>query len=659
MKTTFMRAVSVAGLSMVLAAGFVLTAEAKRGDVSTWLGAPYRGDGGDANSAFLDNPKGFTADSSCNFTIADSLNNVIRRIDGATNVISTIAGDGNYLAKDGAALKSSFRAPQDVALGPNGETYVVDTENGSVRILRDGVVSTWLKNLKRPKGIALNGSTLYVSDTGNNRIVKADVPNGSPTVVTNIAKPGGFIPVTNTGAGSDTLFVTYLDSTALAKVNSSTGEITKIKDGLTDLDGVAEYNGKIYFVASDRGMYNEVWMYDPATGEVTMLVHVVETEWYNHASDILFCQDKMYLLFSAGSSIFKLNPDATNPVKIAGVHRYGDLNGAASQAMLGRPKALVLSKDKQKVYILENHKIKVFNLATRELSFIAGSAMDNWRDDAGTSARMSGPTQMVLSPDGKKLYFADRNNNRIRTLVIDEARLETITGAGMINQFANDNNGYAEGVACPTLETRGVAGCAYFSRPMGIAVSKDGKTIYVADTDNHRIRTVNVATGATALLAGSGVAGLKDGKGSAARFRSPTNLLLSKDGKKLYVLELGNHTLREINLATKQVRKLIGSGKPGYREGLFKNARLSYPDSLALGPGSTLFLSEVGSQRIRKIDLVKKTIRLAAGSGQRGSLNGPAKKATFHNPRGLMQLNSSYLLVADQVNDLIRAIKLR
>ncbi len=653
----------VAMLVLVMGAGFVVpveaattkkasTAKPKFGTVGTFLGRIYAGDGLDANSAYLDNPKGFTADSNCTFTIADTLNNIIRQIDGTTNIMTRLAGTGHYLATNGPALKAAFKAPQDVEIGPNGEFYITDTENGSIRLLKDGIVTPWLKNLKLPTGTTISGSTLFIGDTGNSRILKATIPDGAVTVVTNISSPGKMVVY------GDYLFVVNAKNTRLSRVHATTGETVVIKDGLTDVDGVAVYNGKIYFVASDRGMYNEVWRYDPTTGEIVMLIRVVETEWYNHASDILFCKDKMYLLFSSGSSIFRLEVDATNPVKIAGIHRYGDTDGGKNDLVLGRPKALILSKDKTKLYIVENHRFKVYDLATGTLSFIAGSPMDNWRDDIGNQARTSGPTQAVLSSDGKRLWFADKNNNRIRSLIIDEARLETLTGAGAINQFAGERNGYAEGVACST-ETKGVAGCAYFDRPTGVAISQDGKTLYVTDTDNYRIRTVDLATGATSLLAG-GEKGFKSGVGSAAKFKSPTNLLLSSDGKKLFVVDVGNHAIRQIDLATNKVTTIVGSGKAGYREGKFKHARLSFPDSLALGPNSTtLLMSEVGDQRIRIIDLKKKEIRLAAGSGQRGSVNGAANKATFNNPKGMVLLSSKVLLVADLVNDLIRVVRLR
>lgn len=645
--------VSVGALALILSFT-ARPAFARVGDVTTWLGQLVVGDGGPASAAFLDNPQGFVADTACNLTIADTANQVVRRYEASSGLMSRLAGNGSYLATDGAAENAGFRAPWDVAVSSDGRTYILDAENDRVRRLSSGVVSTWLTGLKQPRGLALVDTTLYVSDTGHSRIVRATVPDGTPIVVTNIATPGKLVYL------DGSLYVTFAGGTALAKVDAASGAITTVKDGMTDLEGVAVNGGKVYFVASDRGMFNEVWVYDPATGVATRLVRVVETEWYNHAADILFCGGKMYLLFSSGSSVFRLNLDATGPVRIIGAHRYGDRDGTWREAVLGRPKDFAINRSSKKLYLIENHRVEEFDLTTRVLRFLAGSPMDNFRDGVGNQARFSAPAQMALSKDGTKLYVADKNNNRIRVLTPATQTLTTLTGAGATNVFPGDINGYADGAACPSTLDRGVSGCAYFDRPSGLAISRDGQTLYVADTNNHRIRQVDVATGAVTTLAGSGVAGFRSGIGTAARLRSPGKLLLSADGQALYVVETSNHAVRKIELSTKRVTTLVGTGKVGYREGAFKDVRLSYPDSLELGATSNiLYLSEVGSQRIRELNLTTKTSRLLAGSGQRGNTNGRATVARFNNPRGLLRLTSTYLLVADQVNDLIRAIKLR
>jgi len=631
----------------------IVPALALTGDTTRWLGVIYRGDGGDANAAYLDNPDGFAAGPGCNLYIADTNDNVVRKLTISSNVISTTAGNGQYGLRDGSARTANFKAPSDIAIGADGRKYIADTDNKRIRIEKNGVVTTWLTNIKRPTGLLLVGSTLYIAETGNNRILKATVPSGTPSTVATLTTPGKMVKVGNA------LYVINNGKTTVSKVDLGTGTVTTLKSGLADAEGIDTLNGDVYFTAGLGGLYNEIWKYSLASDKsFTRLHNVLENNTYNHASDLLFCGGKMYLLFTGGSSVYRANLDGSNPVKIAGADRYGNTNGPASQVMLGRPKAMVLSKDREYVYLLENHVFKKFHLKTRTLSFVAGFARDNFKDLAGADGRVSGPTQMVLSPDGTKIFFADRNNNRIRALTLASRKFSTITGSGIINAMGAAKNGYAEGGRCTTFD-RGRTGCAYFERPMGIAVSPSGRTLYIADTGNNRIRKVDVATGRTKLLAGSGIAGLRNGAGSTARFKGPVSLAVTSDNRTLYVLEQGNHALRKIDLRTNVVSAVLGSGKAGFRDGAFRDARLSYPDSIAWGTPGVLYLSEVGSQKIRKADLNTGQITTLAGAGGRGYVNGRGNVAKFNNPRGMVMLTSSYLLVADQTNDMIRAVKLK
>lgn len=620
--------------------------------VSTFVSKIYAGDGGDALNAFLDNPGGFAADSSCTLTIADTMNNAIRQINGTTNIISTLAGTGQYGNSNGAAAKATFKGPQDVVLGTSGEVYVADTDNGSIRLINAGIVTTPAKNLKRPLGLAIDGTKLYISEYNGNRISVMTLPSGPTTKVATIATPGKLDLL------SGYAYVVYNGGTRFGRVNLTTGTVTALKTGLTDAEGVTVFQGKVYFVSGTNGTMNQTWVYDPATGVSSLLNDEAETEWYNHVTDVQFCNGVMKLLFRNGSSVYNADLNADHEVRIAGMHRWNDRDGAKSQALLGRPTAMVMSKNGKNLYLIVNNQIKNFHLDTKILEFLAGYPNDNYRDGVGIISRISGATQMALSPDNSKLYIADRNNNRIRVLNLSTKTMTTLSGAGKINMFNGVNNAYAEGNACSDTMDVGVAGCAYFNRPSGIAVSKDGKTIYVADSFNNRIRTVNATTGKTTLLVG-GTSGFHDASGRSAQFHRPVNLLLSQDGKTLYVVDLSNHAVRSVTIATKKVTTLVGAGRAGYRNGTLKQGILSFPDSIAQGAANSLYLTEVGSQLVRRIDLKAKTISTVAGSTVRGSLNGNASASQFNNPRGIAKIQTNLIVVADQMNDLLRTIKLK
>lgn len=626
---------------------------AKVGQVSTWMGGLYYGDGHDANTANLDVPRGFTADAGCSLYIADTLNRVIRKIDGTTNIISTYAGTGQYGAANGPRKQATFQSPWDVALGPSGELFVVDNATSSVRRISSGQVQTWLTKLHQPTGILIDGTTMYISDTAANRILKGSTTGTTTSVVaTGITAPGKL------AISGSLLYVVYNNGAGFGKVDLTSGTFTALKTDFINADGLTVHGGQVYIVSGIHGVLNDLVRYNPATDTFTTLQSVPETEWYNHASDILFCGSTIRMLFSGGSSVYRMDDDGGNPVKTAGVSRWNDTDGLRTAAKIGRPWVLTLSADKQKLFMFVNERLKLFNFQTNKISTLAGGQGDNYVDGPGNVARVSGPMQMVLSPKGTTIYIADRNNNRIRVFNRTTGAMSTLTGSGEVNSFNETKNAYAEGQPCTTFAL-GVAGCAYFDRPMGLAISPDGKTLYVSDSHNHRIRTINTTTGKTALLAGSGKAGMKDGAATQARFNNPVSLLMSADNKTLYVVDQGNNAIRAINIKTKRVTTIIGSGKGGYRDGSFKNARLKLPNYLALGPKNILYLSEGGTLRIRKLNMATRTISTLAGSGRRGSRNGAPNVASFMNPRQLVMINSSTLLVADDTNDMIRAISLK
>lgn len=625
---------------------------ARVGQVSTWLGKLYIGDGGDANNATLDGPRGFTADSLCSLYIADTANHVIRKIDGGTNVITTFAGTGQYGLINGAVKSATFKLPSDVALGPNDELFVTDSDSTVLRRIFGGQVTTWLTGLLNPGGVAIDGTNIYVSDTGRNRVLKGSTAAKTATVLAgNIKAPGKLL------VSGNNLYLVYNGGKSFGRVDLTSGTLTALKTDFYNADGLELHNGLIYIVSGLHGVLNEIVTYDPTSGTFTTIKSVFETQWYNHASDITFCGSSMRLLFSGGSSVFSAAENGSSEVKIAGVTRWNDLDGPRATARVGRPWLLTLSPDKQKLYLFANQHLKQVNLKTNILSPITGGQADNYVDGPADIARVSGPTQMVLSPKGTVIYIADRNNNRIRAFNRKTNVMSTLTGAGNFNAFNETRNAYAEGAPCTTADL-GVAGCAYFDRPMGLAISKNGKTLYVADSDNHRIRTVDVATGQTAILAGTGKSGLKNGAANKARFKRPVSLLLSSNGRTLYVVEWGNHAIRTIDLVTKRVATMVGNGQAGYRDGNFRNARLSLPNYLANGPKNVLYLSEGGSLRIRALNTATKRITTLTG-GKKGSRNGSPSVASFSNPRQLVMLNNSTLLVADDGNDMIRAVSLK
>src|SRR5204862_317026 len=159
----------------------------------------FAGDGGAATSASLSGPVGVAVDAGGNLYIADNWNNRIRKVAAATGIITTMAGNGNptFAGDGGAATSASVYVPTGVALDASGNLYIADYGNQRVRKVdaASGIITTVAGNgspafagdggaatsasLNSPVSVALDASgNLYVADQGNHRIRKVAAATG-------------------------------------------------------------------------------------------------------------------------------------------------------------------------------------------------------------------------------------------------------------------------------------------------------------------------------------------------------------------------------------------------------------------------------------------------------------------------------------------------
>ncbi|MEK6978229.1 MAG: SMP-30/gluconolactonase/LRE family protein [Candidatus Hydrothermarchaeota archaeon] len=184
--------------------------------------------------------------------------------------------------------------------------------------------------------------------------------------------------------------------------------------------------------------------------------------------------------------------------------------------------------------------------------------------------------------------------------------------------------------------------------PLGLDVGPGG-TIYVADTGNHRIKSIG-PDGKVTPLAG-GFEGYTEGVGTKASFRKPRDVVAS--GGVLYVADTGNNRIRRIDQDT-VVSTLAGDSAPGYADGQGKAARFFNPQSVALDSAGNIYVADTGNHKIRRIT-PDGTVTTIAGSW-RGYADGPAEEAKFDNPGGLALDSAGNIYVADTGNHKIRRI---
>jgi len=260
----------------------------------------------------------------------------------------------------------------------------------------------------------------------------------------------------------------------------------------------------------------------------------------------------------------------------------------------------------------------------------AGSA-----DGTGAAARFNRPAGIAVDSSGN-VYVADTNNNTIRA----------ITPAGVVTTLA--------GQAGASGSADGTGAAARFNGPSGLAVDAAGN-LWVADTLNHTLRKITPAGVVTTGAGTAGVSGSADGTGAAARFFGPQGLAADGAGN-LYVADTNNHTIRQVVLATGTVTTLAGAaGAPGSVDGADSAARFFFPSGVTVDGAGNLYVADTDNDVIREVAAAGVVSTLAGQAGSAGSADGFGSVARFNFPAGIAVDNAGNLYVADTNNQTIRA----
>lgn len=196
----------------------------------------------------------------------------------------------------------------------------------------------------------------------------------------------------------------------------------------------------------------------------------------------------------------------------------------------------------------------------------------------------------------------------------------------------------------------GEASQAQFNYPVGLELMENGDLV-VVDYWNHSIRIVSTE-GQVRTLAGSPESGYRDGFGTDARFFRPIDVEVAGDGS-VYVSDFENHVIRHIT-PSGSVSTFAGSSR-GYTDGPPTLAQFSFPAGLGLAEDQTLYVSDSGNNRVRKISPNGETGTFA-GSGSRGFENGYGLQARFRYPFGFDFGTEGRMFLTDYDNHSIRLI---
>lgn len=348
--------------------------------------------------------------------------------------------------------------------------------------------------------------------------------------------------------------VEYFDSTG----ELSREPITVAPEGADDPNSLLRYPGKVLVdAAGDRlfiadSSHHRVIIADLTTYEVLDVIGTGARGFDDGAyTSATFDSPQGMTLTSDGGTLYiaDVNNHAIRAVDlaeqtvrtIAGTGEIGRMPGFAGMLIervpMRSPWDVLLSADDRLLYVAMagTHQLWVIDLEAKAVIDVVGSGREGMLNDTFEASELAQPSGLHL--EGDLLYFADSESSTIRVANVAARTVAVVSGTP-------DNNLFDFG------DIDGELGVSRLQHPLGVTAADDG-LLYIADTYNSRIKRIDPATNVTTTVYGTDEAGFRDGSSDAAQFHEPGGLDYA-DGK-LYVADTNNHAIRVIDLAANTV----------------------------------------------------------------------------------------------------------
>ncbi|KOP25167.1 hypothetical protein AMR41_17305 [Hapalosiphon sp. MRB220] len=181
--------------------------------------------------------------------------------------------------------------------------------------------------------------------------------------------------------------------------------------------------------------------------------------------------------------------------------------------------------------------------------------------------------------------------------------------------------------------------------------------LFIADSGHHRI-VMSSFNGEVLHIVGSGQPGLKDGSFEEAQFFAPQGMTFDAETQMLYVADTENHVLRRVDLQSQVVETIAGTGEQSHNvqahSGISTEIALNSPWDLQK-VGNSLFVAMAGSHQIWQMDLENNIVKTYAGTGAEGCVDGKLIESAFAQPSGITT-DGKELYIADSEVSSIRGL---
>jgi sugar lactone lactonase YvrE len=280
---------------------------------------------------------------------------------------------------------------------------------------------------------------------------------------------------------------------------------------------------------------------------------------------------------------------------------------------------------------------------------VAGTGVHGYNGDniPATTAELFQPDGLAFDSAGN-WFIADAGNQLIRKVDAQTGLITTVAGS------------YSAAYRCTFGGDGGPANEAILCSPDFIAFDR-WDNLYIADTANQRIRRVDHSTNIITTVAGNGTGGFSGdgGPATSAQLNNPNGVSFDAFGN-LYIADTSNDRVRRVDRQAGIISTVAGNGTGG-DGGSAVDAQLGIVFDVAFDLEGNLYISDVGSNSVRRVDHHTGIITTVAGNGNQGygGDGGPATEAELYGPNGLALDGFGNLYVADEINSRVRRVDLR